>query len=152
MSKQTPLQAELVRYFSLMSAASSNGTDTLQFWADSQSVLPILSRIAARILPTMASSTDVERMFSCSGRVNSPERASLTRDHINMLTIMRFWYTHQNQSKSKLDQASKNTARADRFARLHAASQGGMVEYNIVEGSMYNENSDGEEEIEEEED
>ena len=144
MSKQTPLQAELVRYFSLMSTASSNGTDTLQFWADSQSVLPILSRIAARILPTMASSTDVERMFSCTGRVNSPERARLSGEHINMLTIMRFWYTHQSRSKTKLDQASENT--------VSVASQGGMVEYNIVEGNMYNENSDGEDEIAEEED
>ncbi len=62
---------------------------------------------------------------------------------------MRFWYTHQNRSKTKLDQASKNTASADRFARLHVASQGGMVEYNIVKGNMYNENSDGEDEIEE---
>ena len=90
MSKQTPLQAELVWYFSLMSAASSNGTDILQFWADSQSVLPILSRIVARILPTMASSNDVESMFSCCSRVNNPQRASLFGDHTNMLTIMQF--------------------------------------------------------------
>ena len=100
----------------------------------------------------MASSTDVERMFSCSGRVNNPERASLSGDHTNMLTIMRFWFTHQNQSKTKLDRASKNTASADRFARLHVASQGGMLNYNIVEGNMYNENCDNEDEIEERED
>ena len=65
---------------------------------------------------------------------------------------MRFWFTHQNQSKTKLDRASKNTASADRFARLHVASQGGMVEYNLIEGNMYNENSDGADEIEEIED
>ncbi len=34
----------------------------------------------------------------------------------------------------------------------HVASQGGMVEYNLVEGNMYNENSDGENAIEEGED
>ncbi len=90
LSKQTPLQAELVRYFSLMSATSSNGTDTLQFWADSQSVLPILFRISARLLPTMTSSTDVERMFSCIGRVINPQRASLSGDDTNLLTIMQF--------------------------------------------------------------
>ena len=145
LSRQTPLQAELVLFFALMSIAAANGTDTLQFWADNQDKLPILSRIAARILSTFGSSTDVERMFSCSGRISTTERANLTGAHANVLTIMRFWYTHMTQTKAKAERASASTQNGDRFAVLHVATVNGKVTHNIVEGTINDEDEECEE-------
>ncbi len=56
------------------------------------------------------------------------------------------------KDKELVKEKIKITASAERFARIHVASQGGMVEYNLVESNMYNENSDVEYAIEEGED
>ena len=47
----------------LAGCASREGVDTLAFWAANETQFKIWARIAAQVFATMASSTDIERLF-----------------------------------------------------------------------------------------
>ena len=54
---------------------------------------PIWARIAARILPTMAASTDVERFFKVIKGVSTDDRLSLSTDILDILACLNMWLT-----------------------------------------------------------
>jgi hypothetical protein len=80
-------------------------TVTLPFWTTHAERFPILFRIARRVLPTPASSTDVEKMFSVCGLICTSNRASLSPEHINVLTSLNLWlkekYGYRNMRAGK---------------------------------------------------
>ena len=65
--------------------------DPLQFWSVIQVWYPIWARIAARILPTMAASTDVERFFKVMKGVCTDNRASLSPKMVGVLACLLTW-------------------------------------------------------------
>jgi hypothetical protein len=74
-----------------MGIASANKQLPLLFWTEVHLAFPILWRIARRILPTPASSTDVERLFSVCGLICSDLHGSLSPEHVNMLASLNTW-------------------------------------------------------------
>jgi hypothetical protein len=72
-------------------SASTERDLPLPFWTTHADKFPVLFRIARSVLPTPASSTDVERMFSVCGLICTSNRALLSPDHVNVLTSLNLW-------------------------------------------------------------
>jgi len=86
-----PVRVEFALFLEIMSQESSSQCDPLDFWATYSAQFKILSRIAAQVLPVPACSADVERLFSISGKVCTPERSSMDGEMINILTSLHYW-------------------------------------------------------------
>jgi hypothetical protein len=61
------------------------------FWAEYQDQFPILARMTARLFPSAACSSDVERLFSISDNFCSPDRSTLSTKSIERLTMLYYW-------------------------------------------------------------
>jgi hypothetical protein len=99
-----------------MHAASTDQINNLQFWADHEDELPLMSRFAARILPSAACSTDSERFFKVTKAVCSDHRASLAGDTINMCASMHEWLTDKYLYTDK--KGHRRDGVSNRFANL----------------------------------
>ena len=75
----------------LMQDACKKGIDPLTFYAIHGLQIPIFARISSEVLPVSTVSGDVERIFSISGKVCSPDRSCLSEDSVNMLTSLYYW-------------------------------------------------------------
>ena len=60
----------------------------LSWWRENEGRFPTLSTLARSLLCIPATSTPSERIFSAAGNICSQKRASLTRDHVDMLTFL----------------------------------------------------------------
>lgn len=63
-------------------------SDPLSWWRENEGRFPTLSNVARSLLCIPATSTPAERIFSAAGNICSQKRASLTRDHVDMLTFL----------------------------------------------------------------
>ena len=62
--------------------------DPLAWWKVQASSYPILAQLAQKYLCVCATSSPSERLFSASGNIVSPLRATLNPDKVNMLTFL----------------------------------------------------------------
>lgn len=62
--------------------------DPLAWWSIQASSYPILSQFAQKYLCVCATSSPSERLFSASGNIVSPSRATLNPDKVDMLTFL----------------------------------------------------------------
>ncbi|XP_069389205.1 E3 SUMO-protein ligase ZBED1-like [Paralichthys olivaceus] len=62
--------------------------DPLSWWRENEGRFPTLSNLARSLLCILATSTPAERIFSAAGNICSQKRASLTREHVDMLTFL----------------------------------------------------------------
>ena len=111
----TLLQKEWVVYNEL--ANSSKGENPLTFWSKHAKQLPIIARIARRILCVPVTSSQVERLFSASGRICTFDRARLKPANVDILTSLHVWYSIDLLDKTSA--AMQRTAKGRRFAAFH---------------------------------
>ena len=60
----------------------------LQWWKENETKFPALAVVAKSYLAAPATSTSSERLFSAAGSIVSKKRASLTKEHVDMLTFL----------------------------------------------------------------
>lgn len=60
----------------------------LQWWKENETKFPALAVVAKSYLAAPATSTPSERLFSAAGTILSKKRASLTKEHVDMLTFL----------------------------------------------------------------
>ena len=83
----SPIEKEFRRYeaFSL----PDNGVDILQWWKCHENVLPLLSKLAKKVLTVPASSSKSERVFSSSGNFVTSKRNKLAPKKVQNLVIVK---------------------------------------------------------------
>ena len=99
--------------------------DPLEYWTLHGVQFPIIARIAASVLAIPATSADVERLFSITGRILTKYRARLSADRVDMMSCLHGWlreeyeeeYGRGRRAKSR-DKSAKTKAG---FASLSAA-------------------------------
>ncbi len=64
--------------------------DPLGWWKENEGRFPNMSKLARSFLCIPASSTPAERIFSAAGNICSQKRASLSCEHVDMLTFLHF--------------------------------------------------------------
>ena len=68
---------------------SCMGMNPLEFWPTYKTQIPVHARLAVKLLSAPATTENVERLFSLSGRILSNMRSRLTPDHVNELTCLK---------------------------------------------------------------
>jgi hypothetical protein len=63
----------------------------LFFWADLRKSIPRTARAARRLLGIAATGVMSESIFSHTGRISSPLRGRMTRQHLRVLTLLNQW-------------------------------------------------------------
>ncbi|KAJ4930290.1 hypothetical protein JOQ06_019295 [Pogonophryne albipinna] len=81
-------RSEVQMYFA--EPAIHKKDDPLRWWRENKGRFPVLSKLARSFLCIPATSTPSERIFSVAGNICSQKRASLSRDHVEMLTFLHF--------------------------------------------------------------
>ncbi|KAL3053074.1 hypothetical protein OYC64_005576 [Pagothenia borchgrevinki] len=81
-------RSEVQTYFA--EPAIHKKDDPLRWWRENKERFPVLSKLARSFLRIPATSTPSERIFSVAGNICSQKRASLSRDHVEMLTFLHF--------------------------------------------------------------
>ena len=113
---KSPLDEELIAFIRLLNAPDKI-REPLEFWTAHSRTLPILFRIAKRILAISPCSTDAERFFSSTGHICSDSRPNLAPQMVNILASMNSWLRDlYGYRKSKRQQ--KSAASSARFAIL----------------------------------
>ncbi|KAK9976475.1 hypothetical protein ABG768_021680 [Culter alburnus] len=82
------VRKEVQMYFSESQIAKQE--DPLGWWKENEGRFPNLSKLARSFLCIPATSTPAERIFSAAGNICSQKRASLSREHVDMLTFLHF--------------------------------------------------------------
>nr|XP_054589704.1 E3 SUMO-protein ligase ZBED1-like [Nothobranchius furzeri] len=77
----------------------------LKWWKENQDIYPMLARLARSYLSIPGTSTPSERLFSAAGNIASKKRASLSQEHVDMLTFL-----HCNATYLKLPRCQSNSA------------------------------------------
>ena len=77
---------EIEVYKSLSNAVAD--CDVLQFWRKNSDKLPLLSRVARKVLGTQASSGQSERLFSDCGLTVSEKRAKLSPTTVEAIELV----------------------------------------------------------------
>lgn len=80
------VQREVLQYFG--EHPLSKKEDPLSWWRANAARYPNLAKLAKSFLSIPATSTPSERLFSAAGNIATKRRASLTSDHVNMLTFL----------------------------------------------------------------
>jgi hypothetical protein len=106
LSRVVPLHEEVTKYLELAGSLTVEARDPMTFWSDNHYSLPILFRIARRILPARPCSTDVERLFSLTGRICAPNRLNMSGHLINKQACLNLWL----RSKYGLYDATRSLA------------------------------------------
>ncbi|KAK1889018.1 Zinc finger BED domain containing protein 1 [Dissostichus eleginoides] len=81
-------RSEVQMYFA--EPAIHKKDDPLRWWRENKGRFPVLSKLARSFLCIPATSTPSERIFSVAGNICSQKRASLSGDHVEMLTFLHF--------------------------------------------------------------
>ncbi len=142
----TPLQREWVVYNRL--ATSFKGENPLKFWSMHSKDLPILARIARRILCVPVTSSQVERLFSASGRICTFDRARLKPMNVDILTSLHVWYTLDLLDKTTT--AKQHTAKGHRFASFYIDEMDDHIVEAVIPGISDDDDDEGSEEWEDE--
>ncbi len=97
--------------------------DPLELYANNevQRMFPILYRIALVVLPAAATSSDVERLFSLSGRIFSVARASMKSESGSMWVCLKSWLQEEVNEKSRRVRKAEESGK--RFATLIASDE-----------------------------
>lgn len=110
LDKRIPLIEEWDSYKKLVSTLSPLERDPMTFWTKYNKEMPILCRMVRRIFPARACSTDVERLFSLTGRICSPLRNRLLPSMVNILACMNIWlrekFEYFNRTAQRYSQAN----------------------------------------------
>lgn len=80
------VQREILQFFG--EHPLSKIEDPLVWWQTNAARYPSLAKLAKSFLCIPATSTPSERLFSAAGNIASRRRASLTSEHVNMLTFL----------------------------------------------------------------
>lgn len=86
------VREEILKYFGEQPLPKS--TDPLQWWKANEGNFPTLAVLAKSYLCVPATSTPSERLFSTAGNKVSKKRASLTPEHVDMLTFLLLLLQH----------------------------------------------------------
>jgi len=120
LSDVNPLHEEIRRYISLARAVPVDSRSTLGFWKDNSVDLPILSKVARRVLAISGTSCDVERLFSRAGLICTALRNRLAPKTIQCLSSLHYHYAAEEKAQQSTRSASAD-GRAKRFAVLTTA-------------------------------
>ncbi|KAM3862404.1 E3 SUMO-protein ligase ZBED1-like [Diretmus argenteus] len=82
------VKSEVLMYCAEQCIASDKSP--LQWWKDNATRFPTLAILARSYLAVSATSTPSERLFSAAGNIVSKKRASLTAEHVDMLTFLHY--------------------------------------------------------------
>ena len=85
-SPQTPESDEVTRYKGEPAVLDSE--DPLKWWKKNEERFPVLAQVCKSILSIPATSTPSERLFSAAGLICSKKRASVSREHVDMLCFL----------------------------------------------------------------
>uniref|UniRef100_A0A8C1N977 HAT C-terminal dimerisation domain-containing protein n=1 Tax=Cyprinus carpio TaxID=7962 RepID=A0A8C1N977_CYPCA len=89
----TQIRNEVLAYFGERPLAKEE--NPLDWWRDNKDKYPTLAKLAKSYLCIPSSSTPSERLFSAAGNIASKKRASLSPEHVDMLTFLhsnsKFW-------------------------------------------------------------
>uniref|UniRef100_A0A1A8M216 HAT C-terminal dimerisation domain-containing protein n=1 Tax=Nothobranchius pienaari TaxID=704102 RepID=A0A1A8M216_9TELE len=80
------IQNEVLAYFGEQSLPKKD--DPLIWWKANEQRFPTLAKLANSLLCIPATSTPSERLFSAAGNIVSKKRASLSPEHVDMLTFL----------------------------------------------------------------
>ena len=110
------IKSELKLYVGKKKIALIDKQTTFQFWALNKKELPILSRIAKRVLSTLACSTDVERLFSTARTIVPALISNMNPKTTEMLTSMCVWLRFTHRVKDRRSNSSAESS--SRFCTL----------------------------------
>lgn len=79
---------EVLMYFGEQCIARDKSP--LQWWKENAARFPTLAILAKSYLSVPATSTPSERVFSAAGNIVTKKRASLSREHVDMLTFLHY--------------------------------------------------------------
>ena len=96
----TKIRIEMEK-FEVFSMASKD-VDILQWWKKHESVLPLLARIAKRVLAIPASSAKSERVFSTGGNIVTAKRNRTASKKVEALILIK-------ENQAKIDAFKKNS-------------------------------------------
>lgn len=82
----TQVRNEVLTYFGEKSLAKEE--NPLLWWKANNDRFPMLARLAKSYLCIPATATPSERLFSAAGNIASKKRASLSQEHVNILTVL----------------------------------------------------------------
>ncbi|XP_070401322.1 E3 SUMO-protein ligase ZBED1-like [Nothobranchius furzeri] len=80
------IQNEVLAYFREQSLPKTD--DPLIWWKANEQRFPTLAKLANPLLCIPATSTPSERLFSAAGNIVSKKRASLSPEHVDVLTFL----------------------------------------------------------------
>lgn len=80
------IRQEVLTYFG--EKPISKGENPLSWWKTNDAKYPFLARVAKSYLCIPSTSTPAERLFSAAGNIVSKKRASLSPEHVDMLTFL----------------------------------------------------------------
>ncbi|XP_040261635.1 E3 SUMO-protein ligase ZBED1-like [Bufo bufo] len=80
------VQKEVLMYFG--EHPISKKENPLSWWKTDETRYPVLAKLAKSFLCIPATSTPSERLFSAAGNIVSKRRASLSSEHVDMLTFL----------------------------------------------------------------
>lgn len=83
---QNQVRNEVLTYFGGKNLAKEE--NALQWWKANRDRYPMLARLAKSYLCIPGTSTPSERLFSAAGNIASKKRASLSQEHVDMLTFL----------------------------------------------------------------
>ena len=81
---------------------ASKDVDILQWWKKHESVLPLLAKIAKRVLAIPASSAKSERVFSTGGNIVTAKRNRTASKKVEALILIK-------ENQAKIDAFKKNS-------------------------------------------
>uniref|UniRef100_A0A3Q3FQ82 Zinc finger BED domain-containing protein 1-like n=1 Tax=Kryptolebias marmoratus TaxID=37003 RepID=A0A3Q3FQ82_KRYMA len=83
---QIQVRNEILAYFGEKNIAKEE--NALQWWKTNTDRYPLLARLTKSNLCIPGTSTPSERLFSAAGNIASKKRASLSQEHVDMLTFL----------------------------------------------------------------
>ncbi|KAK1895180.1 Zinc finger BED domain containing protein 1 [Dissostichus eleginoides] len=84
--REDAVRNEVLLYFG--GKAIPKQKNPLQWWNENETKFPSLAVVARSYLAAPATSTPSEHLFSAAGTIVSKKRASLTKEHVDMLTFL----------------------------------------------------------------
>lgn len=81
--------SQVDRYLNGEFGLDSSIENPIEFWISRRTQLPVLSRLALKVLSVPATSAPVERVFSHGGLITKPNRASLSDSNITKLILLK---------------------------------------------------------------
>jgi hypothetical protein len=123
--KTSALQDEMKEYEGFMTAYSGDPVNTmvdpLVFWSKYAAKFRILARVARSVLSVPPSQSDVERLFSRSGRIASNSRSQMSDPHVNELTTLAYWLDESEERLHRLNDEFSPTADQEKVIKRYKA-------------------------------